>query len=77
MNMWKPGQLVTIKGIVCRVKRSSHKEDTCTKCAFAGKGFCICLRLCLDDALFSVPYDCYLVRVSPIKKLSPSPRGQS
>ena len=65
MNKWKPGNLVTIDGIVYRVKRRTNREDTCAKCAFAGKGFSICLSLCLDYVLFHVPYDCYLVRVSP------------
>lgn len=65
MNKWKPGQLVTIKGIVYRVKRCSHIEDVCEKCALVGKGLCICLQLCLEYEQSLVPYDCYLIRVSP------------
>ena len=67
--MWKPGQLVTINGIVYRVMRckpdAPFYPDACDGCAFAafrGCVFPIFSRFCWD----SIPNDCYFVRLSPI-----------
>ena len=69
--MWKPGQLVTINGIVYRVK--SYKSDTprhlspCDGCAFAYITIC---KLPLYapkyyDCMRLIPNDCYFERVYP------------
>ena len=34
LTMWKAGQLVTVNGIVCRVKKYSGDMCPCTKCMF-------------------------------------------
>lgn len=61
--MWKPGNLVTVKGIVYRVKRSNF-GGVCQHCAL-NNGVC-CTWPNRDKYL--VPGNCYLERVSPIMK---------
>lgn len=61
--MWKPGNLVTVKGIVYRVKRESETFTACENCAFGGE-------LCCSFPMrfykrYPMPMDCYLKRVSP------------
>ena len=60
--MWKPGQLVTINGVVYRVKRNHDIIGTCQKCAL-NEG-----KFCMWNNLKGYPlsaYD-YLVRLSPV-----------
>jgi len=73
--MWKPGQLVTINGIVYRVK--SYKSDDilysspCDGCAFACGNTCMFIvrapKYC--DCMRLIPNDCYFEKVSPIIKI--------
>lgn len=58
--MWKPGQLVTIRGIVYRVKRK-HNGYVCKWCALDEGIGCIYP----DDKRYLLRYNCYLIRVSP------------
>ena len=59
--MWKPGQIITIDGIVYRVKRNNDSKGTCEKCALA-KG-----PLCMWNGSkeYLLPTDCYLVEIKP------------
>ena len=66
--MWKPGQLVTIKGVVYRVMHCTSDApfypDVCDGCAFAaflGCVFPINIFYCWDF----IPKDCYFVKVWP------------
>lgn len=64
--MWKAGNLVTIKGIVYRVKRECKPWYACCQCAFGDGPFCS-----LPDrhyGRYPLPEDCYLKRESPIKR---------
>lgn len=63
--MWKPGQLITINGIVYRVKHADS-ADICRKCAF---NEAICCAWPFRQYL--VPANCYLERMSPIIKIVP------
>ena len=70
--MWKPGQLVTIKGIVYRVMRCTPDApfypDACDGCTFAAFRGCVFPMIninCWDV----IPNDCYFVRLSPIIKI--------
>ena len=63
---WKPGQIVTINGVVYRVKRAYPIYNNCTICAF-NDGF-ICRWPQKRD--YQIQFDCHFER------LSPSPRGQ-
>lgn len=62
MSKWKPGQIVTIDGIVYRVKRNDDSKGTCKKCAFA-RGL-----LCTWNGSkeYRLPGYGYLVRLSPV-----------
>lgn len=57
--MWKPGNLVTIKGIVYRVKRS-HSANVCGQCAL-DNGYCGWP----NRNQYLLPGNCYFKRVSP------------
>lgn len=60
--MWKPGNLVTIKGVVYRVKRTDSAY-TCRQCAFGDEFLCsLPARI---YGRYPLPIDCYLKRVSP------------
>lgn len=63
--MWKPGQLVTIKGIVYRVKRAIPAYKACSLCGF---NHCACTLFDAigDDKPYPIAYNCYLKRLSPI-----------
>ena len=74
--MWRPGQLVTINGVVYRVKRNHDSKGPCEKCALR-----CCGAFCEWDGSkkYLIPGNCYLERLSPVIKWgfnSPSPRGQ-
>lgn len=79
--MWRPGQLVTINGIVYRIKRKPLSYMACDLCAFSGQ---LCCTLTYNQSKYEVctkliPNDCYFERLSPVVKWgfnSPSPRGQ-
>lgn len=81
--MWKPGQLVTIGGIVykiCRISRNTAYYP-CDLCAFSGQLCCTLTynQLKYEDCTKLIPNDCYFERLSPVVKWgfnSPSPRGQ-
>lgn len=60
MSKWKPGNLVTIKGIVYRVKRNHGGNSVCKQCAL-NIGYC---GWPYRDRYF-LPGNCYLKRVSP------------
>lgn len=73
--MWKPGQLVTLNGVVYRIKRVDHNSKAlpCESCIFEEWSFSCNLpkykgiyRCCID----LIPSDCHF------EKVSPSPRGQ-
>ncbi len=58
--MWKPGNLVTIKGIVYRVKRARCGHSVCSECDL-NDGYCGWP----NRGGYPLPSDCYLKRVSP------------
>lgn len=60
--MWKPGNLVTIKGVVYRVKRTDS-ADICGQCALNKRELQYCAWPYRSRYL--LPGDCYLKRVSP------------
>jgi hypothetical protein len=69
--MWRPGQLITIRGIVYRVKRIDHNSKVlpCNRCIFQEwSNGCVFPKYkgkynnCID----LIPDDCYFQRVSPI-----------
>lgn len=64
--MWKPGNLVTIKGIVYRVKRKPF-WSACCRCTFNTNTKCEYPI----SMWFKAPGCCYLKRISPIMKMSP------
>lgn len=62
--MWKPGNLVTIGGIVYRVKREPAQWTSCKLCAFGDEFRCsLPVR---NYGKYPLPEDCYLERVSPV-----------
>lgn len=63
---WKPGNLVTIKGVVYRVKREPMFYTTCQHCAL-GHGL-NCSFPSEHYEKYPLPVDCYLERESPIMK---------
>jgi hypothetical protein len=65
--MWKPGNLVTIKGVVYRVKREPEPFTSCKHCAFGDKfGNKLSCSLPVRRGMYPLSKDCYLERVSPI-----------
>ena len=58
--MWKPGNLVTIKGIVYRVKREPEPYTSCKHCAF---GYNFRCSLQVRRGMYPLPKDCYLEKV--------------
>lgn len=78
--MWKPGQIVTVKGNRYRVTRSKSKFGIiiCEKvCGFFNENTpssCIKQSLCLHPNQ-KLPDDCYLVRIKVYSKSS-SKTGQ-
>ena len=71
--MWKPGNLVTIKGVVYRVKREYKPWHACRQCAFGSWLYTVsgepCCQLPVRNyGKYPLPEDCYLERVSPIKR---------
>lgn len=58
--MWKPGNLVTIKGVVYRVKRTDS-DDICGPCALNTGVRCEWPY----HNQYLLPNNCYLKRVSP------------
>lgn len=67
--MWKPGQLVTIRGIVYRVKRSEICWRSCSLCALNQRnGFCelqFIRPYNNHNGRYPIPYNCYFERVYP------------
>ena len=65
--MWKPGNLVTIDGIVYRVKREPELFTSCRYCAFSNGpyGPCSCSFPGLRYKKYPLPEDCYLEKVKP------------
>ena len=61
--MWKPGQLITIRGIVYRVKRD-YSGNVCGQCAL--KTAISCSFPARRYEQYSLPRNCYLERVSPM-----------
>ena len=61
--MWKPGNLVTIKGIVYRVKREYKPWHACRQCAFGTEP--LCSFPTRHYGKYPLPKNCYLKRVSP------------
>lgn len=62
--MWKPGQIVTVKGIVCRVVKD--KFPSCWYCAFFH--LCRSYEFPCDECLsvggnFKLPDDCHLEKI--------------
>jgi hypothetical protein len=60
--MWKPGQLVTIKGTVYRIKRAVPAYNSCSLCDFNYCGKC---GLYTEHEPYPIPFDCYFKRLSP------------
>lgn len=66
--MWKPGNLVTIEGVVYRVKREYKPWHACRQCAFGDEFRCsLTVR---NYGRYPLPSDCYLERVRYKKKSS-------
>ena len=62
MSRWKPGQLVTINGIVYRVKRRLNRyASVCHYCGFNTGTKC---KYPMSMG-YRVPGGCYLKRLSP------------
>lgn len=62
MSKWKPGQIVTVDGVVYRVKRNDDSKSACKKCALARGPLC----MWNDSKEYRLlGYD-YLVRLSPV-----------
>lgn len=60
--MYKPGQLLTIRGKVYRVKRKEEGINPCHACHVAGE----CFELSDGSILcIGTPWDCYLQLVKP------------
>lgn len=70
--MWKPGQIVTINGVVYRVKRNHDSRGPCEKCALNVQNIYPTLTwrsaFCTwnNSKKYSLPGYCYLVRLSPV-----------
>lgn len=61
--MWKPGQIVTVCGIVCRVVKDEF--PTCHKCTFF---YWRCYESPCNECLsvgdkFKLPNDCHLEKI--------------
>jgi len=65
MSKWKPGQLVTIDGVVYQVKRANPCYIACSLCNFRNCGACFLPRHYIP---YPIPHDCYFKRLSPIIK---------
>ena len=65
--MWKPGNLVTIKGIVYRVKREREPFTSCRQCAFSDEFGCS--LTVTSYGRYPLPTDCYLERESPVIRI--------
>lgn len=69
--MWKPGQLVTINGVVYRVKRNHDSKGPCEKCALNVRNIYPNIpwrsAYCTwnDSKKYPIPGYGYLVRLSP------------
>lgn len=58
---WKPGQLITIRGIVYRIERADS-GSVCSECAL-NNGVCCTWPI---HKQYPLPEDCYFKRVSPV-----------
>lgn len=68
MSKWKPGNLVTVNGIVYRVKRESEQWTSCYLCEFGDMYHCsLPVR---NYGKYPLAEDCYLKRLSP-KEIKP------
>ena len=60
--MWKPGQIVTIRGIVCRVTKTARAR--CWRCEF---GLLPCSEYpcfdCVNGIHKKLPSNCYLKKI--------------
>lgn len=67
VKQWKPGQLITIKGIVYRVTKINKNEIGHKKCAFYNKHDTeICHLLCRfvpHTRIIRLPFNCYLKKL--------------
>ena len=67
--MWKPGQIVTIGGIVFRVMRYRGEFYACSHCYFYLKRIMCVLHTqspIIENCQNLIPDDCYFKRLSPI-----------
>jgi len=70
--MWKPGQIVTINGVVYRVKRNRDIIGTCEKCALNIRNIIPKIpwrsASCMwnDSKKYPLSAHSYLVRLSPV-----------
>lgn len=68
--MWKPGQIVTVKDIVCRVVKD--KFPSCWDCVFNPIRFnsqqCPCLKCLSVGGDFKLPDDCHLEEICKKEK---------
>lgn len=66
VKQWKPGQLVTVNGIVCRVKKTKNSYDTgCVHCV-GYTNWNVCDNLCKGVPLWKttkLPINCYLKKL--------------
>ena len=66
VKQWKPGQLVTVNGIVCRVTKMPNSYYTgCMRCAFYND-YKICDDLCRGVPFWrttKLPDNCYLKKL--------------
>lgn len=63
--MWKPGQIVTVKGIICRVVKD-NKFPSCWNCTFLHlvRSYEFPCSKCLDiHGNFKLPDDCHLEKI--------------
>jgi len=60
--MWKPGQIVTIRGIVCRVTKTARAR--CWRCEFAKLSWTeYPCRGCVSGVNEKLPSNCYLKKI--------------
>ena len=59
--MWKPGNLVTVNGVVYRVKREYKPWHACKQCAFGDEFRCLLPKR--NYGRYPLPEDCYLEKV--------------
>ena len=68
--MWRAGQLVTINGIVYRIRRNLHDTPyyPCDFCAFSIQFGCTLAynQLKYKCCTELIPNDCYFERLSPV-----------